>query len=159
MGNMLVLASKYPDSYGFRAEDIFEQAKLGNPIPVYTIKEADQANYKAGQPVKSLLVPADKWVFPVWSGNHICCMVQVKYDGHDYVPDSNSRSLAEAWSKILEKWPAEQGFHPQLVISSAVPGYYFTIPELPSPNLTDTVQMTFYNPSVSPADVILASWR
>jgi hypothetical protein len=159
LGNMLDLANKYPDAYGFGPGDIFEETKLGGAIPVYTIAEADRANYKSGQPVKPLLKPANQWVFPVLVGNRTCCMLQVQYTGHDYVPGTGSKSLAMAWAKITDKWRAEDGFHPQLVVNPGVPGYYFTIPELPAPNMTDTVQMFYYHPDLSPANVILASWR
>jgi len=159
MENMLVLASKYPDSYGFRAEDAFQKATLGKAVPIYTISETDRAKYQPGQRVKPLLKSTGQWMFPVLSGNHICCMVKVTYDGHEYIPGESSKSLGQAWSVISAKWPEEAGFHPQLVVYPAMPGYYFTVPELSVPNVTDTVKMTVYQPDVSPADVILASWR
>jgi len=59
------LANKYPDAYGFQAQDFLAEAKLGAPLPVYTIEESDRANYQSGQPVKSLLKRAKQWVFPV----------------------------------------------------------------------------------------------
>lgn len=158
-GNVMQLVSKYPDAYGFGVEDSFSNVKLGDPIPVYTIQEEDRARYQAGQPVKPMLKPMDQWVFPVIAGTRICCMVQVSYTGHDYVPDNGSKLLGLAWNKILEKWPASEGYHPYLVVTPSVPGFYFTIPELASPNLTDIVQMFYYRPTLSPADVILASWR
>lgn len=159
MENMLIQATKYPDSYGFRAEDAFEKATLGKAIPIYTISEADRAKYQTGQRLQPLLKSTGQWMFPVLSGDHLCCMVKVKYDGHEYASGNSSKALADAWSVISEKWPAAAGFHPQLVVYPGMPGYYFTVPELPVPNVTDTVKMTAYQPDVSPADVILASWR
>ena len=159
MENMLIKASKYPDAYGFRTEDTFQQAKLGKAIPIYTITEADRSKYQPGQRVKPLLKSTGEWMFPVLSGDHLCCMVQVNYDGHEYIPGDSCKSLADAWSVISEKWPEEAGFHPQLVVYSGMPGFYFTVPELPVPNITDTIKMTLFQPDVSPADVILASWR
>ncbi len=159
MGDMLTLAAKHPDAYGFRAEDTFQKATLGDPVPVYVVPEAKRASYHSGQPLKPYLKSANRWMFPVMCGNYICCMVEVKFDGHEYVSGTSSKSLAMAWNKIVEKWPAGEGFHPEIVVNPAVPGYYFTVPELPLPNVTDTVQMTYFNPDVSPADVILASWR
>ena len=70
-----------------------------------------------------------------------------------------SKALAEAWSKISEKWPAEAGYNPKLIVNHGIPGYYFTVPEEGAPNITDTAQMFYFHPSLSPADVILASWR
>ena len=158
-GNVMTVANKYPDAYGFNAEDFLGDAKLGDPIPVYTIDERDRANYRTGQPLKPLLKPCNRWVFPVMMGDRICCMVQVKKAGKEFVPGAGSKSLAMAWTKILENWPADQGYHPQLVVNPQIPGYYFTVPELSMPNMTDTVMMTYFNPCTSPADVILASWR
>jgi hypothetical protein len=157
--NVIELADKYPDAYGFQAQDFLSDAKLGAPIPVYTIEESDRANYRAGQPVKPLLKPARQWVFPVMMGERICCMVEVRQDGHDFIPGTGNRSLGMAWSKIIEKWPAEAGYHPMLLVNSGIPGYYFTVPELPNQNITDTVQMFYFHPDTSPAEVILASWR
>jgi hypothetical protein len=158
-GNVLTVANKYPDSYGFNAEDFLSDAKLGAAIPVYTIPETERANYKSGQPVNPLLKSSNQWVYPVLLGDRVCYMILVKKSGKEYVAGTGSKSLAMAWNKILERWPAEAGYHPQIVVNPEIPGYYFTVPELAEPNMTDTVQMTFINPSTSPADVILASWR
>ncbi|HTL72977.1 MAG TPA: hypothetical protein VL863_06700 [bacterium] len=158
-GNVMELVSKYPDAYGFGPEDTFTATKLGDPIQIYTIVEEDRAKYQTGQALKPLLKPTDSWVFPVIVGERICCMVQVNYTGRDYVPDKGSKLLGLAWNKITQKWPASQGYHPCLVVTSDIPGYYFTVPELPNQNLTDIVQMFYYRPTLSPADVILASWR
>jgi hypothetical protein len=157
--NVMDMANKYPDAYGFNAEDFLSEAKLGAPMLVYTIEESARANYQSGQPVKPLLKPAGQWVFPVMMGSRICCMVEVKQISREYIPGSGNKSLAMAWNKILEKWPAEAGYHPLLVVNPDVPGYYFTVPELPEPNMTDTIQMFYFHPDTSPADVILASWR
>ena len=159
MQNMLVQATKYPGAYGFRVEDTFEKATLGKAIPIYTISETDRAKYQAGERIKPLLKSTGQWMFPVLSGDHVCCMVKVKYDGHEYVPAESSKTLGDAWGVIAEKWPEAAGFHPQLIVYPGIPGYYFTVPELPVPNVTDTVKMTAFQPDVSPADVILASWR
>ena len=157
--NVMDVANKYPDAYGFQEGDFLSDAKLGAPMSVYTIAESARANYQAGQPVKPLLKSAKQWVFPVLMGDRICCMVEVKQTGHEYVPGKGNKSLAMAWNKINEKWPTEDGYHPLLVINPDVPGYYFTVPELSEQNLTDTIEMFYLHPGYSPADVILASWR
>lgn len=153
------MATKYPDAYGFRAEDVFADAKLGDPMPIYTVEEPDRAAYKRGEPVKPILKEAKQWAFPVTVNHRVACMVTVTYSHHDYVPGKGSKILGMAWDKITEKWPAEEGYHPCIVINSAVPGYYFTVPELPQPNMTDIVRLFDYHLNLSPADVILASWR
>lgn len=152
------LAFQYPDAYGFTSDDNLGAAELGNSIPVYMIAEEDRGSY-AGQPVTSLLKPADEWLFPIILDNRIRYMIQIRYDGHDYVVGHSSRMLAVAYDKILARWPANQGFHPQLVINPDMPFYYFTIPELPDPNMTDTSRMLDFDPVLSPAGVILTSWR
>ena len=157
--NVIETAGKYPDAYGFQAGDFLSDAKLGAPMPVYTIDESARAGYQKGQPVKPLLKPAKQWVFPVLMGDRVCCMVEVSQSGKDYVPGKGNKSLAMAWGKIQEKWSAEEGYHPMLLVNPEVPGYYFTVPELPVQNITDTTEMFFYHPGTSPADVILASWR
>ena len=159
--NMLIVAGKYPDSYGFRAEDAFSNVRLGQAIPVYTIDPRDRATYAAGQPVQPLLKPMPRWVFPVYpsEGHYICCMLQVTQENGEYVPGPASKLLGQAWNKILERWPADQGYTPRLVVNPAIPGYYFTIPELGTPNITDIIRLQEYATDPSPANVILASWR
>ena len=159
MANVIEQANKYPDSYGFESTDFLSNAKLGAAVPVYTIEESSRAAYQRGQAVKPLLKAVQKWVFPVLMGDRICCMVEVQKTGRDYVPGKGNKSLAMAWNKITEKWPAEAGFHPLLVMNPDVPGYYFTVPELPQQNITDVSEMFYLHPDTSPAEVILASWR
>jgi hypothetical protein len=159
LDRMLGQANKYPDAYGFLPEDNFAVVKLGNPIPVFSVGEKDRADYKSGQPVKSILKPIQEWMFPVLAGDRLCCMVQVSFNGRDFVPGAATKSLAIAWTKITAKWPEAEGFHPHLIVNPEIPGFFFTIPELETPNLTDTDQMSGFHPGLSPADVILASWR
>jgi len=158
-GGVIDMAYKYPDACGFKPDDVLMDARMGAAIPVYQITAPDRAKYQAGQPLQPLLKPADRWVFPVLIGDQVRCMVQVTHTGHNYVPGGGSRTLGLAWNKILAKWPAAQGFHPQLLINPDIPGYYFTVPELAEQNLTDTDKMIFFNDDPSPAAVILASWR
>ena len=156
--NVMNLAYQYPSSYGLTSDDNLGSASLGDPIPVYLIAQQDRESY-ARQPVASLLKPADEWLFPVILDNRIRFMVQIRCVGHDYVLGQGSRALAMVYGKILARWPASEGFHPQLVINQDMPFYYFTIPELPDPNITDTSRMLEFNPSLSPATVILSSWQ
>ena len=157
--NLMSLANKYPDAYGFTATDVFSETTMGKAIPVYTVSEGDRVSYKKGQPVEPILKSANQWVFPVYAGSRLCCMVQVSYNGHDYVPGSGNKFLALAWNKINERWSESDGYHIRLVVNPGIPGYYFSIPELPEQNLTDTYQMFLIHPNLSPAEVILASWR
>lgn len=156
--DVIYLARRYPESYGFMPDENLKAARLGNPILVHKIVQPGRASY-LGQPVTSLLKPADEWVVPIILDNHIRFMVQIRFVGHDYVLGQGSRALAMIYDKILARWPASEGFHPQLVIFPNLPGYYFTIPEMPVQNITDTVRMLEFNPSLSPATVILAGWR
>jgi hypothetical protein len=157
-GDIINMAYKYPDSYGFMPDENINDATLGDPIPIFTITPQDGANY-AGQPVKSLLKPTDEWIYPIILENRIRFMMQVRYVGHDYVLGHGSRALAMVYEKILARWPSSEGFHPQLVVNPNMTGYFFTIPELPDQNITDTDRMFDFNPSLSPATVILASWQ
>jgi hypothetical protein len=157
--SLLAQATKYPDAYGFLPDDAFTETTLGPAMPVYTVEEKDRHSYRNGQSLAPLLKPANQWVFPVYAGQRLCCMVQISYNGRDYVPGKASKFLAMAWNKIAERWPASEGYHPRLIVNPGIPGFYFTIPELDMPNVTDTTQMFYLNPSLSPADVILASWR
>jgi hypothetical protein len=156
--DVMALAFQYPDAYGFRSDERLADAKLGNPIPIYRVAQQARAHY-LGQPVASLLQPAEEWIFPIILDNHVRFMVQVRSVGGEYVLGNNSRGLAMVYDKILARWPASEGYHPQLVVVANLPGYYFTVPELPGQNLTDTSRMLDFNPSPSPASVVLAGWR
>jgi hypothetical protein len=158
--NLLDAARAYPDAYGFLPDDSLQLARLGAPIQVYQVTEQDCVRYRAGQPVKPLLKPMARWEFPVFIGDQIRCMVQVTYSGHNYVPGDGSKMLGMSWNKILAKWPASKGFHPQLLVNPEIPCFYFTVPELDVQNVTDTNEMIFSDDAdLSPAAVILASWR
>jgi hypothetical protein len=153
------MAFQYPDRYGFNSDDNLRDATLGSSIPVYQVVQTNRAHY-LGQPVKSLLQPANEWIYPVIFGNRICFMVSVRSDGRRYFLGNGSRSLAMVFDKILERWPAREGYHPQLVINPNMPSfYYFSIPEWPEQNITDTTRMLEFSPSLTPAAVILESWR
>jgi len=156
--DVLDQARNYPDTYGFLPSERLAAAKLGDAIPVYRIAQQGRERY-AGQPVSSLFKPADEWVYPVILENRIRYLVQVRYVGHDYVLGHGSRALAMAYDEILARWPASEGFHPQLVTLPNLPFYYFTVPELPDQNITDTSRMFDINPSLSPATIMLAGWR
>jgi hypothetical protein len=152
-------AQNYPDEYGFAPDEGLDQAKLGEAIPVYTITATNRHSYQEGQPVKPLLQPTGDLIFPITYNGEIRYMVQVKKTSKGYVAGDGSKALALVYEKILTTWPASGGYHPQLVVQKGIPDYYFTIPELPDPNLTDTSCMFQETPVLSPASVILASWR
>lgn len=158
-GYVLDLAVKNPDTYGFTPSDQIQDCKLGDPIRVYSVSGADQKSYQPGQPLKSILKPTNKWVFPAMLGNQVRFMIPVEEADGECVAGTSSRSLAMVYNKIMNRWPASQGFHPQLIINGSMDNYYFSIPELPEPNLTDTSEMFEFNPTLSPASVILASWQ
>jgi len=157
-GEVMNQANRYPDQYGFAPDENLRDARLGDPIPVYQVTQSDRAHY-LGQPVASLLQPADEWIYPIILDNHIRFMVQVRHGRRGYVLGNGSRGLGLIYDKILERWPASEGYHPQLVINPNMPFYYFTVPELPEQNITDTSRMLDFNPSLTPAAVILESWR
>jgi hypothetical protein len=152
-------AKQYPDNYGFAPDESLDQASLGNAIPIYTIAASDRHTYQPGQPVKPLLQPTGDLVFPITYNGQVRYMVTVKKTSKGFVTGDGSKALAIVYDKILTSWPASGGYHPQLVVQTGVPDYYFTVPELPDPNLTDTSCMFQESPVLSPASVILASWR
>ena len=156
---VLELALKNPDIYGFKPNEQISEAKLGEPIRVYTVTVADRKNYEVGQPLQPILQATNEWIFPVMLSSRVRFMVPVKRIGNDYVAETTSRSLAMVYEKIQTRWPASEGFHPQIVVNANIATYYFTIPELADPNLTDTSEMFQFNPTLSPASVILGSWR
>ena len=159
-GKIIELAHSTPDAYGFTSDDKLEAASLGEAIPVYGIASADGAGYREGQPVNAIFKNTKEWLFPVMLHDRICFMVPVRRAGDQYTAGTGSRALAIVYEKIQARWPASQGYHPQLVVNPNRTGYFFSIPELPDQNLTDTsVMFQYNNPTLSPPGVILASWR
>jgi hypothetical protein len=157
--NVLDMALKNPDVFGFGSGERPDQATLGEPIVVYTISPEAQKGYQAGQPIKPLLQATNEWIYPVMLDGSIRYMLPIKRVDGKYVASTGSRALAMVYEKIEQRWPASEGFHPQLVVNPNMPNYFFTIPELPQQNLTDMGDMFQYNPTLSPASVILASWQ
>lgn len=155
---VLEQARNYPDTYGFLPGERLADATLGEPIPVYRIALQDRERY-TNQPVRSLLKPADEWVYPVILENRIRFLVQVRHIGQSYVRGIGSRALAAEYANILDRWPASEGFHPQLLTIPGQPFYYFTVPELPDQNITDTSRMFDLDPALSPATLVLSQWR
>jgi len=158
-GNVINMAMKNPDVFGFGSGERVDLATLGEPIPVYSISEDDQRNYQAGQPLKPLLQATNEWIYPVILSGRIRYMLPIKRVDDQYVATPGSRALAIVYEKIEQHWPKSKGFHPQLVMNPNMPNYYFTIPELDQQNLTDIGDMFQYHPRLSPATVILASWQ
>lgn len=153
-GNVMDRAADHPDTYGFLPDEELGNATLGPEIPVYTIK---LAGHDKSDPVNSLLQPANEWLFPVMLNNHVRYFVRVASDGSNFVLEDGSRGLAMNYDKILAQWPADKGFHPKLITVPGMPGYFFTIPELPDQNITDTSRILDFNPEVSPASIVLAN--
>ena len=152
----MAMAVQRPDTYGFLPDDDLGKATLGGEIPIYTIKPLGHDKF-ANQQVNSLLQPLKEWFYPVILQNHVRFLVRVRYDNHDYAPGDGSRALAMSYDKILANWPPEKGFHPKLITVPNLPAYYFTVPELPKPNITDTDRMLDYTPDLSPASIVLAN--
>ena len=153
--HVMSMAVEYPDAYGFLPDEGLGAAKLGDEIPVYGIGLQSGEKF-AGKPVCSFLKPPVEWVYPIILGDNIRYMLRVRSDGHGYVLAEGSRALAMTYDKIIARWPASEGFHPQLITVPNQPFYYFSIPELPDPNITDTSRMLGYNPTLSPASIVLA---
>lgn len=153
-GHVMDRAVAHPDIYGFLPDEDLGGATLGDEIPVYTIK---LQGHDTSTPVNSLLQSANEWLYPIILDGHVRYIVQVRLNGNDYVLENGSRALAMTYDKILTQWPASKGFHPKLITVSGLPAYYFTIPELPNQNITDTDQMFDINPELSPASIVLAN--
>lgn len=151
-------ANFYPATYGFKPGENPMAAGLGDPVPVCKIEQPGGMSL-GNQPLNSLLKPADEWLYPVFLAGHVRFMVSVRCVQGGYVLGRGSRALGMSYDKIISRWPASQGFHPQIVVLPNRPFYYFTIPELPDQNLTDTVRMLDYSPTVTPASVILVGLR
>lgn len=158
-GEVVEMAAKNPDVFGFGSKERPDMATLGAPIVVYTITPADQRNYRAGQPIAPLLQATNEWIYPVMLGGRMRYMLPIRRVDGEYVALPGSRALAMVYEKIGQRWPGSAGYHPQLVVNANMANYYFTIPELPEQNLTDIGDMFEYRPTLSPASVILASWQ
>jgi hypothetical protein len=150
-------------AYGFENEDNLEDAKLGDPLPIYTISEKDATNFSPAQDVESILKPSGHWLVPVTVKGALRTFISVSENSnHEFEAGGASVITARVWKTIASRWPAEKGFHPKLVSFPGIPGYYFTIPELQPQNLTDIVEVLAeadQAANLSPALVTLHSWR
>ncbi len=150
-------------AYGFESEDNLEDAKLGDPLPVYTVSEKDAAGFSPDQNVESILKPSGHWLVPVTVKGALRTFISVSENSnHQFEAGGASVITARVWKTIASRWPAEKGFHPKLVSYAGIPGYYFTVPELQPQNMTDIVEVLAevdQAADLSPALVTLHSWR
>ena len=150
-------------AYGFDTDDDLNDAEVGDPVPVYTISERDAAAFSAGQKIDSILKVSDTWLVPVNVGGHLRTFIEVSRNSDNTFEAGRASVIAaRVWTTINIRWPANKNFHPKLVTYPGIPGYFFTVPEIEPPNMTDIVMMLSevdQPVTLSPARVTLHSWR
>jgi hypothetical protein len=161
--DLLDKAVRAKTSFGFASDDSLDEAMLGEPIPIYTISAEDACEYCDGDAIDSILTESGQWLVPVTVEGALRAFIEVsKTSSNTFVAVRGSTTTARVWKTIIQRWPKEKNFHPKLVVYGNIPGYFFTVPELSPPNMTDTVKVLAEvdRPAeLSPATVILHSWN
>jgi len=150
-------------AYGFESDDSLDAAELGEPVPLYTVNEKDASGYSGSQDIGSVLKESGRWLVPVNVNGALRTFIEVSETSNNvFEATGTSVIAARVWKTIVARWPAEKNFHPRLVIHPGIPGYFFTVPEVYPPNMTDIVQILAEvdkPATLSPAPVTLHSWR
>jgi hypothetical protein len=140
--------------YGFEEGDVLNSAVLQAPVKLCFIEDKDVMTYRAGQPVAPLLKPSDYWLVPVAIGGTNRAMIEVTAAGEGKWTGSalGMAPLARKWQNLQGWWPEAQKFTPRLIICPPVPGYFFSIPQAATPNLTpmSEVPATIVDHKVTP---------
>lgn len=156
-------AAHAKDTYGFKTDDVLNDAVMGEPMAVYTVSKQNVLAYSAGQDLEPILELSGRWLIPINIHGSFRAFVEISQTPtNTFVTKTGSPSAARVWKTIVKRWPAEKNFHPKLVVYRDIPGYFFTIPEIDPQNMTDIVQIVceIDKPAtLSPAAVIISSWR
>lgn len=123
--------------WGVTSESL-RTASLGEPFREYQITLAALRNYHKGDTVESLLSERDLWHFPVLVNNEIKIMLWVgrRVKGANLeIAGWGGSNLVPEFDKIMRQWPKSKGYNP-VFIEGAHYGWFFTIPEKDSYNLT-----------------------
>jgi hypothetical protein len=121
-------------SYGFTKDDILEQAYLGDPFNLYTIKPSALLGYQPGDSLPAILTHTNIWYFPVMTRNEVRAVLEVsQQDGKWQAVGFGYVNLAKKLQGVMQQWPKAKGFHPCLIAVFQAKQYLIMVPEA-SPN-------------------------
>ncbi|KPJ49841.1 MAG: hypothetical protein AMJ41_02230, partial [candidate division Zixibacteria bacterium DG_27] len=97
--------------YGFSNEAEFAQARLGEPLRVYTIVPDNISNYIPGTDLTSLLTATNLWYFPVLCFGEARTILTVDLvKGEWRAVAIGSSGLAKEVQKLRLRWPSSDGY-------------------------------------------------
>lgn len=132
-----LLATNMAD-YGFHADDKLDTLRLDKPFQLYGLRDDSIRDYKQGEPLLKHVEKTNRWFVPVKALEEARVLIEVTKDQKG---QWNGTGLG--WAPLARKWQKISGFWPQtgktpimLVMPYSMPGYFFSIPSRPDPNLT-----------------------
>lgn len=97
--------------FNFSDKDEIDQAVIGDPFKVYTIKPEEILNYNPDTSVQGIISQTSKWFVPVISkGETRTFLIVDLIDGEWRAVGIASSGLAKEWASALKTYPSSQGF-------------------------------------------------
>ena len=123
--------------YGFPETSDLSRTRLGTPLALRSVQPAGLENKTAAQTVTEVLSDTSMWFVPVQLEGRIKAMLVVDWhEGAWRAVSLGYAPLAGEWDQVAAQWPAEKGYHPQLVTFFQGKQFYFTVPEVDGTNFT-----------------------
>ncbi len=128
-----------PSHYGLSPSDSIEALGFGSPLELQGITDEGLRRYQIGEPVMTISEPTGQWFVPLVAGGAWRAMVQVRDRGQGSWQGYGIgwAPLAKKWEAITRRWPATEQGGPQLFTVYSLPDYYFSVPSVSPPNLTE----------------------
>ena len=97
--------------FNFSDQDEIDQAVIGDPFKVYTIKPEEILNYNPDTSVEGIISQTSKWFVPVISkGETRTFLIVDLIEGEWKAVGIGSSGLAKEWASALKTYPSSQGF-------------------------------------------------
>ena len=102
--------------YGFSAQQEIDQAKLGEPIRVYTITPDKVIDYEQGAVFISIISSTNLWLVPILSQGETKTLLTVdRMNGKWKAVAIGSAGLAKQLDEVEISWPSSDGYEHMLV--------------------------------------------
>jgi len=120
--------------YGFAPEDTPSQADLGRPYQLRVIGNAALTERSTATNLDNLASPTGAWLFPVTVGGKNACILTVgKIEDKWQAVGIGKADLARELGRVARQWGSKP-IH--LIAVPAVRGYFFSVQERKTANLT-----------------------
>jgi hypothetical protein len=97
--------------YNFSDKEEFNQASLGRPLRVYTIKPEEIINYKNNKSILEIISPTSIWLFPVIFEGEFRVLLTIDFIDNSWIATTiGSSGLAAQLYTVFNKWPSSKAY-------------------------------------------------